>query len=164
MRLPPPASQKEHVERILANIAGIPGPRDKPLPFKQIVATRQCPRRNDVIIADLIMFDDKRAELEVFENGRVDGKVVWGGFWSYVPEGFPLFRNGEWRRGDPEAYGVTYGIVFHEMNGSRGRQLVRGRQNVGGRDRQHAGVLLPRARWSPARARAAACARVVAAA
>ncbi|MGY3356429.1 hypothetical protein ACVWZK_003092 [Bradyrhizobium sp. GM0.4] len=109
---------KEHADRILKYLTGIPSARDRDLPIKWIVSTRQCPRRSDVLIAELVMFDDKPAELKVFENGMIDGEVVWGGFWSYVPEGFPLLRDGEWRRGDPKAYGVTYGIVFHEIDGA----------------------------------------------
>lgn len=75
--------------------------RGAPLPFKKLVSTRRCDRRPHVIIAELIMFDDADATLEVFENGKLDGKVHWGGYWSNIPGGHPEFKDGRWQREEP---------------------------------------------------------------
>lgn len=74
----------EHAERILAMVSNIPGRRDKPLPFKRIVATHQCPRRTHVLVASLVMFDGALNELEIFQVQKEGREVMWGGFWSYV--------------------------------------------------------------------------------
>jgi hypothetical protein len=110
---------QDHVHRIRGVAADMPGRRDKPLPFSAIVSTRICPRRPEVVVAGLTMFDGHYAELEVFEAQKSGRPVQWGGFWSYVPQGFPEFLNGGWCRGDPTEYGVRCGVEQYERDHRR---------------------------------------------